>query len=128
MNRPDAAFEAVRVPAGLSDPRPFGEPWQAQAFALVVDLHEKNVFSWSEWAGALSRRLKRPGAAVDGSDYYRCWLQALEDILEKREIATDAEICRLQSAWQRAAHATPHGRPILLENDPQGPGRSTAEP
>ena len=25
----------------------------------------------------------------------------------------------LAAAWQRAAHATPHGKPILLENDPQ---------
>ncbi|TIT77568.1 MAG: nitrile hydratase accessory protein, partial [Mesorhizobium sp.] len=25
------------------------------------------------------------------------------------------------AAWERAAHATPHGKPILLENDP-GPG------
>ncbi|TIR98823.1 MAG: nitrile hydratase accessory protein, partial [Mesorhizobium sp.] len=22
------------------------------------------------------------------------------------------------AAWERAAHATPHGKPILLENDP----------
>ncbi|TGV60741.1 nitrile hydratase accessory protein, partial [Mesorhizobium sp. M00.F.Ca.ET.149.01.1.1] len=25
----------------------------------------------------------------------------------------------LDAAWERAAHATPHGKPILLENDPR---------
>ena len=32
----------------------FAEPWQAEAFALAVALHEKGLFSWSEWAEALS--------------------------------------------------------------------------
>ena len=25
----------------------------------------------------------------------------------------------MAAAWERAAHATPHGKPILLENDPE---------
>jgi nitrile hydratase accessory protein len=102
----------------MAEPRPFGEPWQAQVFALVVSLHEGGLFSWSEWAQSLSRQLKQPGTADDGSDYYECWLRALEELLKKHAIAADAEIGALQAAWQRAAHATPHGNPILLENDP----------
>lgn len=31
----------------------FAEPWQAQAFALVVHLHSKGAFTWREWASAL---------------------------------------------------------------------------
>ena len=26
----------------------FREPWEAQAFAMVVALHERGVFTWSE--------------------------------------------------------------------------------
>lgn len=112
-------FEADRLPLEIADPNPFAEPWQAQAFAMVVGLHERGVFSWSEWAASLSRQLKQPGRAADGSDYYECWVRALEDLLGERAIAADIEIGDLQKAWARAAEATPHGSPILLGNDPQ---------
>ena len=31
----------------------FKEPWEANAFALVVGLHEKGAFEWNEWAEVL---------------------------------------------------------------------------
>jgi hypothetical protein len=34
-------------------------------------------------------------------------------------VAGASEVDNLAAAWQRAAHATPHGKPILLENDPE---------
>ncbi len=118
MTRPDAD----PLPIELADPRPFTEPWQAQAFAMVVDLYEKGVFSWTDWAASLSRHLKRPDSAADGSDYYECWVRALEDLLKERAIAAETEIGDLQKSWQRAAEATPHGKPIVLQNDPQRSG------
>lgn len=96
----------------------FAEPWQAQAFAFAVALHERGIFSWGEWAEALGAELKKPGTAPDGSDYYACWTQALEGLLSRKGVASPAEVDDLQAAWQRAAHATPHGKPILLDNDP----------
>ena len=47
----------------------FAEPWQAQAFAMALALHQRGLFTWSEWADALStqivgsagRRRCRPG-------------------------------------------------------------------
>jgi nitrile hydratase accessory protein len=110
--------EATRpsVP-GIYDPA-FAEPWQAQAFALVVALHERGMFSWTEWADALSVEVKGPSAAGDGSDYYDHWLRALEKLLAAKGVAGTAEVDDLAAAWERAALATPHGKPILLENDP----------
>jgi nitrile hydratase accessory protein len=96
----------------------FAEPWQAEAFAMVVALHERKLFTWEEWAQALSARLKRPGALDDGSDYYQCWLEALESLITEKNIAVKSDIDLLAASWQRAAHATPHGQPIRLENDP----------
>jgi nitrile hydratase accessory protein len=97
----------------------FDAPWQAQAFAMTVALHERGLFSWGEWAEALSGEVKKPDAAADGHDYYAHWLAALEKLLAARGVAGGAEVEALTAAWQRAAHATPHGKPILLENDPQ---------
>lgn len=103
---------------GMEEPV-FAEPWQAQAFALTVALHDRGLFSWGEWAGALSAEVKRPDAAPDGHDYYERWLAALEKLLAAKGIAAPPDVDALAAAWQRAAQATPHGKPILLENDPQ---------
>jgi len=104
---------------GLSADAPvFAEPWQAEAFAMVVALHERGLFSWSEWAEALSAEVKQPGAAEDGHDYYAHWLAALEKLLAAKGVAPPRDVDQLAAAWQRAAHATPHGKPIALENDP----------
>ncbi|WP_434710446.1 nitrile hydratase accessory protein [Rhizobium sp. YTUHZ045] len=96
----------------------FPEPWAAEAFAITVHLHEKGLFSWSEWAETLSRELHQPGRAEDGSDYFDCWVAALSDLLVSRGVADASLLLDLQKSWQRAAEATPHGKPIELANDP----------
>ena len=96
----------------------FAEPWQAQAFAITVHLHEKGMFSWSEWAQALSGALHKPGLAEDGHDYFDGWVEALTGLLVDKGIADEATVLSLQQSWQRAAEATPHGSPIVLESDP----------
>ena len=62
------------------EPR-FCEPWEAQAFALVLALHEARLFAWSEWTAALSREIHaqpESGPVEGGGAYYRQWLAALE--------------------------------------------------
>lgn len=109
-----------RLPAAQDPGAPvFAEPWQAQAFALAVALNERGLFSWSEWAAELSRQLARPGAAEDGGDYYQHWLAALEALLLAKGVADTGLVDALSASWRRAAHATPHGQPIRLENDPE---------
>lgn len=89
----------------------FNEPWEAQAFALTVSLHQREVFSWAEWAESLSREIhsgtERP--------YYRHWLAALEDLLARKNITTAEIIARREQAWHQAAARTPHGEPIELD-------------
>lgn len=92
--------------------RVFAAPWQAQVFAMTVVLHERGLFTWPEWAQALSLRVR--DAAVDGSDYYECWAAALEDVLATRDVASAGEVDRTTQAWHEAAARTPHGQPIEL--------------
>jgi len=116
----DAGFAAA-------DPVVFSEPWQAQAFAIVVELNQRGVITWAEWAEALATEVGRPEAVADGSDYYTRWLAALESLLNRKGVAAQQDVDATAAAWQRAAHATPHGQPIALENDPASPhthGRS----
>ena len=81
---------------------------------MVVALHERGLFSWSQWAAALSTQVKAPG----GDNYYAAWLAALENLLVSLNVTATTDVDLLTEAWLRAAHATPHGQPILLENDP----------
>jgi nitrile hydratase accessory protein len=125
LSRPEAT-PVVPDETGAFDARNaavFAEPWQAEAFALAVALHARRLFSWSEWAQALSAEVKRSDAALDGHDYYEHWLAALEKLLAAKGIAASADVDALAAAWERAAHATPHGQPIVLENDPQRAGK-----
>lgn len=95
----------------------FRAPWEAQAFAMAVALHQKGVFTWPEWAAALSDEIKRAQAAGDpdtGETYYRHWLNALERLVIAKGAATADKLNETAAAWDRAARATPHGQPIVL--------------
>lgn len=104
----------------------FAEPWQAQAFAMTVALHERGLFTWPEWADALSASIQaaqRAGDADLGDTYYQHWLAALEALVVKKRLSTSEALTDCAAAWDRAARATPHGQPIMLDNDPQQAGR-----
>jgi nitrile hydratase accessory protein len=88
----------------------FNEPWEAQAFAMAVSLNARGVFTWTEWAEALAGEI----AADQDRNYYESWLAALEKLVEaKRLMRKDERLARIE-AWDRAARATPHGKPIEL--------------
>jgi nitrile hydratase accessory protein len=102
----------------------FAEPWQAQAFAMAVQLHERGLFTWPEWAAALSAQIAAAQAAGDadlGDTYYRHWLAALESLVTAKGAARTDELARCARAWDHAADRTPHGQPIVLRPDDYGP-------
>jgi nitrile hydratase accessory protein len=116
-----ASAEIAPIPCGDDGGPVFREPWEAQAFAMTLALYERGLFTWTEWAAALSAAIKRAQAAGDcddGSTYYQHWLTAIEQLVIEKDIATEQALAERQGAWDRAAHATRHGQPILLDNDP----------
>ena len=111
------------MPAEAGEPV-FREPWEAHAFALAVSLHERGLFTWSEWAQALAAQIAQAQAAGDadlGDTYYRHWLAALETLVAAKGASSAGELARYRHAWDHAAGRTPHGRPIEL--GPQDFGR-----
>ena len=95
----------------------FREPWEAQAFAMALALHERGLFTWNEWAAKLADEIKRAQQAGDpdtGETYYRHWLATLERLIAEKGIATPATLHRYRDAWDHAADRTPHGKPIEL--------------
>ena len=111
-------------PPGAGDEPVFREPWEAHAFALIVSLHERGLFTWPEWAEALAAQIGAAQARGDadlGDTYYRHWLAALETIVAGKGATTATELARERDAWGRAAERTPHGQPIALQEQDYAP-------
>ncbi|KRQ03165.1 nitrile hydratase accessory protein [Bradyrhizobium sp. DASA03076] len=98
----------------------FRAPWEAQAFAMALTLHDHGVFTWPEWAAALASEIKRAQEAGDpdtGETYYLHWLATLEGLVASKGVASMDTLHRYRDAWDHAADRTPHGRPIELRDE-----------
>ena len=79
----------------------FAEPWEGRAFGLALALHAEGAFTWKDFSAGLARSIARwEGAHPPGEaySYYRCWLEALEQILEERGVVDRA------ATLERAEH------------------------
>jgi len=98
----------------------FREPWQAQAFAMALHLHDRGYFTWPEWAAMLGEEIKKAQAAGDpdlGDTYYHHWLATLERMMSEKGLTDARTLARTRDAWERACERTPHGTPIELRTD-----------
>jgi len=114
-----AAQSIPSIPRNAEGPV-FAAPWEAEAFALAVSLHERGLFTWKEWAATLRDEIKKAQAAGDpdtGETYYHHWLAALERIVAAKGVADLDTLTRTRDAWERACARTPHGTPIELRAD-----------
>ena len=114
-----ATEQVPSIPCDAEGPV-FREPWEAQAFAMTLALHERKLFTWPEWAATLSEEIKKAQAAGDpdtGDTYYHHWLHALERIVAEKGVTDAPTLNRYYDAWDHAADRTPHGEPIELRPD-----------
>ena len=121
MSADAATSRATRAVASIprNDDGPvFREPWQAEAFALALSLHERGLFTWNEWAATLGDEIKKAQAAGDpdtGETYYHHWLNTIERIVAEKGLANARQLARTRHAWEHACSRTPHGTPIELQ-------------
>jgi nitrile hydratase accessory protein len=112
-----ATAEVPSIPRDEAGPV-FHEPWEAHAFAMALTLHERGVFTWTEWAATLADEIKRAQAQGDpdtGATYYRHWLNTLERLVAEKGVTSIEVLHRYRDAWDHAADRTPHGKPIELQ-------------
>lgn len=112
-------LELLRAVPRDSDGPVFRAPWEAQAFAMAVRLHEAGHFTWKEWAAYLADEIAaaaKRGEEDDGSRYYHHWLAALERMVAEKGLVSPEELATRKDEWERAASETPHGQPIGLGN------------
>lgn len=112
-----AQYEVLPALPRDEDGPVFDEPWQAQAFAMAVELSGKGCFTWKEWAEALAEELRlaaEAGMPDDGSRYYHHWVAALEKLVTARQITGQSQLAECKKAWEEAYRHTPHGQPVQL--------------
>ena len=128
MSRPDPTSNPERLAALRRDSGGpvFAEPWEAQAFALAVELSKQRHFTWTEWSAALADEIKAAaerGEPDDGSRYYHHWLAALERLLTAKGLTDPQTLLARKEAWAEAYRRTPHGKPIELRAADRPPPR-----
>lgn len=95
----------------MTEPSSFAAPWEARTFAIVRSLRDSGVVSADQWMTALG------DVAGEGEVRYDHWLAALEHVLAADGVVSGAALERYRRAWLLAAHRTPHGEPIELNDD-----------
>ena len=127
MSHPRPALPLDELPAiPKDDDGPvFAAPWEAQAFAMAVELHARGAFTWKEWSAALGREIAsgNESSGACGTGYYEHWLAALERLATEKRLTSVAELATRKAAWKAAAEATPHGEPIVLDAVARGGAR-----
>ena len=88
----------------------FREPWEAQAFAMTLELHRAGRFTWSEWTEALAAEIAAaraggahdsPGEPEPGDAYYHRWLAALEALVDAKGLVGADELAARKAALAR---------------------------
>ena len=93
---PGGLAELELLPRDESGPV-FAEPWQAQAFAVIVKLTEAGQLTWKEWAerlGAVLKEAEERGEFDTGRRYYEHWLTALERLVVEKNLAELEELAK----------------------------------
>jgi nitrile hydratase accessory protein len=91
----------------------FAEPWEGRALGLAMALVHGEAISYETFRSALIERIGAWEAAPpvgEGFHYYRCWLQALEQVLAGAGlVSTDEARARGATfAARPAGHDHPH--------------------
>jgi nitrile hydratase accessory protein len=97
----------------------FREPWEAQAFAMVLELYDRGHFTWSEWVRHLSAEIasaRARGEPDTGGTYYRHWLAALEKLVAAKGLTSAEELAVCRTQWAEADHHRGFGEPIVLKH------------
>ena len=70
----------------------FAAPWESRAFGLAMALHDGGLFEWESFRQQLIAAVARAEAAGGEFSYYRCWLEALQTLLDTEGLVDLASV------------------------------------
>jgi nitrile hydratase accessory protein len=92
----------------------FAEPWEGRAFGLTMALVHGGVLDYDTFRTALIDRVRaEEAAAVEDFSYYRCWLAALERVLDQAGLVSPVDLLgrTAEFAARPAGHDHRHDDP-----------------
>lgn len=92
----------------------FEAPWEARAFGMAVSLCRAGYFTWDEFRAELIAAIARWEVSAGEKDdypYYRCWLQALEALSERKGLAASEPLAARADALAARPHDHDHDHP-----------------
>ena len=99
---PELDVDGPAAPPRANGELVFAEPWQGRAFGLVMTLTEQGVVSYEAFRGELIGRIAAWEADPpegESYSYYRCWLQALEKVLDAQALVPTDELDARSAAF-----------------------------
>jgi nitrile hydratase accessory protein len=92
---PELDVEGPAAPPRSNGELVFAEPWEGRAFGLVMALVDRGAVSYDAFRAALVARIAAWEAAPPPGEswsYYRCWLQALEQVLDEQAVVATGDV------------------------------------
>ena len=88
----DLDVEGPAAPPRRNGELVFAEPWESRAFGLAMTLHDRGLFAWETFRHQLVAAVARAEAAGGEFSYYRCWLEALQTLLDVEGLVDHATV------------------------------------
>ena len=70
----------------------FAAPWESRAFGLAMAVHDRGLFEWEEFRRQLISAVAGAEAGGGEFSYYRCWLEALQTLLDSCGLVEAASV------------------------------------
>ena len=70
----------------------FAAPWESRAFGLAMALHDGGLLEWESFRRQLIAAVARAEEAGGEFSYYRCWLEALQVLLDSSGLVALASV------------------------------------
>lgn len=103
----------MMAPDSLIDPQDqdlaFAEPWNARAFALVLALSERGLFTLKDFQAELIDKIgahEKLGCICTEEEYYTHWVEALTALLRRRGLLSYEAVSTMEANLLATAAAT----------------------
>lgn len=109
---PHALMSALRQ-SGLEN-LTFATPWSARLFGMTLAASERGLFTLPQFQASLIESInqrEQQGCIESDEDYYTCWLEALQTLLEQQHLWNPEQLrARETEVVEAAEHRQAHQR------------------
>lgn len=91
-----SSLQGKALPSCLDSDQVFQEPWEAKAFAIIVNMAQDGHFTWAEWVEIFSKEVAAATAAEAAGEtpksYYEQWLDAAEKLMTSKGVVSKEQL------------------------------------